>query len=118
MALGPGEADCIGAATRNPANANFHHCEKIGPSWTKVPSLSLGEAREHLLVTEDVVPLRRSRISVSQALERIRHVSPLNARWEPYAGKPHVRIWAGARGNSRPYRERLTLPRGMSPELA
>ena len=26
-------------------------------------------------------------------------------RWEPYAGKPHVRIWAGARGK----REFMTL---------
>jgi len=26
-------------------------------------------------------------------------------RWEPYAGKPHVRIWAGAGGNSPPNRE-------------
>jgi hypothetical protein len=26
-------------------------------------------------------------------------------RWEPYAGKPHVRICAGGREDSRPYRE-------------
>ena len=35
-------------------------------------------------------------VRVSQALERIRQfVCRLNPRWEPYAGKPHVRIWAG-----------------------
>jgi hypothetical protein len=38
---------------------------------------------------------------VSQALERIRQAAPrarfavTHPRWEPYAGKPHVRIWAG-----------------------
>lgn len=26
-------------------------------------------------------------------------------RWEPYAGMPHVRLCAGARGNARPYRD-------------
>jgi hypothetical protein len=49
-----------------------------------------------------------SRVSVSQALERIRKAYAVtHPRWEPYAGKPHVRICAGARGNSRPYREAL-----------
>jgi RNA-directed DNA polymerase len=42
----------------------------------------------------------QSRASVSQALERIREVARgrfavTHPRWEPYAGKPHVRIWAG-----------------------
>ena len=33
---------------------------------------------------------------VSQALERIRHaVAVTHPRWEPHAGKPHVRICAG-----------------------
>ena len=38
---------------------------------------------------------------VSQALERIRQAAPrvrfavIHPRREPYAGKPHVRIWAG-----------------------
>jgi len=35
------------------------------------------------------------RVSVSQALERIRQVRRQHPRWEPYAGKPHVRICAG-----------------------
>jgi RNA-directed DNA polymerase len=38
----------------------------------------------------------QSRISVSKALARIRQiVAVTHPRWEPYAGKPHVRIWAG-----------------------
>ena len=41
----------------------------------------------------------QSRISVSQALERIRKVqnrfAVTHQRWEPYAGKPHVRFCAG-----------------------
>ena len=39
----------------------------------------------------------QSRTGVSQALERIRHhiVAVTHPRWEPYAGKPHVRFWAG-----------------------
>ena len=38
-----------------------------------------------------------SRVSVSQALERIRNTFAVtHPRWEPYAGKPHVRIWAGS----------------------
>jgi RNA-directed DNA polymerase len=35
------------------------------------------------------------RVSVSQALERIRQFAVIHPRWEPYAGKPHVRIYAG-----------------------
>ena len=36
------------------------------------------------------------RISVSQAPDRIRSiVAVTHPRWEPYAGKPHVRICAG-----------------------
>jgi RNA-directed DNA polymerase len=32
----------------------------------------------------------------SKALERIRQTFAVtHPRWEPYAGKPHVRIWAG-----------------------
>ena len=38
----------------------------------------------------------QSRESVSQALERIRQASAVtHPRWEPYAGKPHVRFCAG-----------------------
>jgi len=36
------------------------------------------------------------RISVSQALERIRKFAVTHPRWEPRARKPHVRICAGA----------------------
>src|SRR6266702_2948260 len=37
----------------------------------------------------------QNRARVSHALVRIRRRSPLDPRWEPYAGKPHVRICAG-----------------------
>ena len=48
----------------------------------------------------------QSQARVSQALERIRHsnVCRLDPRWEPYAGKPHVRICAGGA------RKRASLP--------
>ena len=34
-----------------------------------------------------------SRTSVIQAPERMRQACRQHPRWEPYAGKPHVRIW-------------------------
>ena len=37
----------------------------------------------------------QNRVSVSPALERIRQVRRQYLRWEPYAGKPPVRICAG-----------------------
>ena len=38
----------------------------------------------------------QSQARVSQALERIRQAFAVtHPRWEPYAGKPHVRICAG-----------------------
>ena len=38
----------------------------------------------------------RRQARVSKALERIRQASAVtHPRREPYAGKPHVRIWAG-----------------------
>ena len=38
----------------------------------------------------------QSRTGVSQALERIRQIFAVtHPRWEPYAGKPHVRFCAG-----------------------
>src|SRR5207302_9011646 len=43
----------------------------------------------------------QNRISVSQALERIRQFAVTHPRWEPYAGKPHVRFCAGGRGMKR-----------------
>src|SRR5947199_9539906 len=47
----------------------------------------------------------KNRISVSQALERIRQFAVTHPRWEPYAGKPHVRFCSeGVRCNARPYR--------------
>jgi RNA-directed DNA polymerase len=38
----------------------------------------------------------QSQLSVSQVLACIRRIYCRQyPRWEPYAGKPHVRIWAG-----------------------
>ena len=37
----------------------------------------------------------QNRISVSQAMERIRQFAVTHPRWETYAGKPHVRFCAG-----------------------
>ena len=38
----------------------------------------------------------QSQARVSQALERIRQaIAVIHPRWEPYAGKPHVRFCAG-----------------------
>jgi hypothetical protein len=50
----------------------------------------------------------QNRISVSQALERIRKVAVTHPRWEPYAGKPHVRICAGG-GEQSPSLPRQTI---------
>ncbi len=43
----------------------------------------------------------QNRISVSQALERIRQFAVTHPRWEPYAGKPHVRFCAVCAGGVR-----------------
>ena len=37
----------------------------------------------------------QSRVSVAPGLDRIRHVAVTHARWEAYAGKPHVQFCAG-----------------------
>jgi hypothetical protein len=51
----------------------------------------------------------QSRESVSQTPERVRTAARFcrhYPRWEPDAGKPHVRFWAGDQGNPVPYRHR------------
>jgi hypothetical protein len=51
----------------------------------------------------------QSQVRVSQALERIRQaVAVTHPRWEPYAGKPHVRICAGGGA-----RKLASLPRNF-----
>ena len=51
----------------------------------------------------------QSQVRVSQALERIRQASAVtHPRWEPYAGKPHVRICAGGA------QQWASLPRTLS----
>src|SRR5689334_2845015 len=57
----------------------------------------------------------QSRTSVSQAWDCIRQITAVtHPRWEPYAGKPHVRFCAGAHSNGRPYR----YPARVSPSVA
>ena len=55
----------------------------------------------------------QGRESVSQAPERVRQAArpAVNIRWEPYAGKPHVRFCAGGLSNGRPYRNRAMQAR-------
>jgi len=55
----------------------------------------------------------QNRLSVSPALERIRQVRRQYLRWEPYAGKPHVRICAG--GGAQQW---ASLPRSSQELLA
>jgi hypothetical protein len=56
----------------------------------------------------------QSRVSVSQVLARIRQQCRQYSRWEPYAGKPHVRICAGGREVTRvPTANLLLLARCM-----
>jgi len=51
----------------------------------------------------------QSQVRVSQALERIRQAfAVIHPRWEPYAGKPHVRICAGGA------RQLASLPRPLA----
>src|SRR5438067_4961330 len=60
-----------------------------------------GHAGEHESGGEQVTCRAQNRISVSQALERIRQFAVTHPRWEPYAGKPHVRFCAGGRAMKR-----------------
>jgi hypothetical protein len=56
-------------------------------------------------VSQVLACIRISRTGVARA----KGFSGTHPRWEPDAGKPHVRICAGALGNERPYRDRLRL---------
>jgi hypothetical protein len=51
------------------------------------------------------------RLSASQALERTRPTAVTHPRWEPYAGKPHVRICGGREVTRVPTAK--TLPCGL-----
>ena len=45
---------------------------------------------------QQTMPWAQSQARVSPALERIRQaIAVTHPRWEPYAGKPHVRFCAG-----------------------
>ena len=79
-----------------PANKAAHPAVEqstLGPA-----AAELGEPRTEAEGNADQQSTCRAqnRISVSHALERIRQFAVIHPRWEPYAGKPHVRFCAGA----------------------
>jgi hypothetical protein len=88
----------------------MHEREKSDPAVVAVKPVNAAERS----VTESVEPRAgaegnasqlstdraQKRATVSQGLERIRQVARIrfavtHPRWEPYAGKPHVRFCAG-----------------------
>ena len=97
MMNGPEKPDLAIVATK-PAN-------KAEQRPAEQPAAELAESVERRAGTKgDADPQStcrtQSRTRVSQARERIRQVvsnrvAVMHPRWEPDAGKPHVRIWAG-----------------------
>ena len=99
MMNGPEKSDPAIVAVK-PANKAARSA--MEPSMKEHAAAESGERRAGTKGNADWQSTRRtqSRVSVSQALERIRQVASdcsavIHSRWEPYAGKPHVRIWAG-----------------------
>ena len=84
----------------------MHGCEKSDPAIVAVKPANKAERSAAELVepragTEGNADWQSThwtqrQVRVSQALGRIRHfICRQDSRWEPYAGKPHVRICAG-----------------------
>jgi RNA-directed DNA polymerase len=99
MMNGPEKSDPAIVAVK-PANKAARSA--MEPSMKEHAAAESGERRAGTKGNADWQSTRRtqSRVSVSQALERIRQVGSdcsavTHPRWEPDAGKPHVRIWAG-----------------------
>ena len=89
-----------GIVARKPANKAARSATE--PSVKEPAAAESVERRAGTKGNADWQSTRRtqSRVSVSQALERIRQMegdrsAVIHLRWEPDAGKPHVRIWAG-----------------------
>ena len=89
-----------GIVARKPANKAARSATE--PSVKEPAAAESVERRAGTKGNADWQSTRRtqSRMSVSQALERIRQVASnrsavIHPRWEPDAGKPHVRICAG-----------------------
>jgi len=89
MMHGRGKSDSVIVAVKPTNKAERSAAEPVEPR-----AEAKGNASQH--------NTRRAqyRISVPQALERIRKVANrrfavTHPRWEPYAGKPHVRFCAG-----------------------
>ena len=87
---GPEESDSVVGAGKPTNKAERSAAEPVEPRTGTKGNAGRQSTRQ-----------TQSWASVSQALERIRQVGPsvrfavTHPRWEPYAGKPHVRIWAG-----------------------
>jgi RNA-directed DNA polymerase len=99
MMNGPEKSDPAIVAVK-PANKTARSA--MEPSMKEHAAAESGERRAGTKGNADWQSTHRtqSRMSVSQALERIRQVGSrllcrLYPRWEPDAGKPHVRICAG-----------------------
>ena len=88
----------------------MHRREKSDPAIVAVsfaneagrPGEEQGEPRAGTKGNAEQAAMRRAqnRASMSQGLDRIREVATArflvkHPRWEPYAGKPHVRFCAG-----------------------
>ena len=100
MMNGPEKSDPAIVAVK-PANKTARSATE--PSVKEHAAAESAEPRARTKGNADWQSTRRtqSRVSVSQALERIRQMVGAIAlavtypRWEPDAGKPHVRICAG-----------------------
>ena len=94
MMHGRGKSDSAIVAVK-PANKAEHPAEQ---SAVEVAAAEPVERRAETKgnASQQITGRTQSRVSVSQALERIRQaLAVTHPRWEPYAGKPHVRICAG-----------------------
>ena len=93
MMHGRGKSDFAIVAVK-PANKAEHPAEQSAVAATAAePVERRAETKGN--AGQQSTHRTQSRVSVSQALERIRPLAVIHPRWEPYAGKPHVRICAG-----------------------
>jgi RNA-directed DNA polymerase len=84
MMHGPEKSDLAIVAMKPANKAEWSAAELVEPrAGTKGNAGQLSTCRT------------QSRIGVTQVLARIRQQCRQYPRWEPYAGKPHVRICAG-----------------------
>ena len=84
MMDGPEKSDSVGVAVKPMNKAERSVAELVEPR-----AKAKGNTGQHGTYRA------QNRARVSHALVRVRRRSPFDPRWEPYAGKPHVRICAG-----------------------